>query len=529
MDRHPSLGTPRRLRQRQGKARQGKARHVASRHDTAVPGRERATAPAFRGPSPPCGTGDRFRSRDAVPHGSCRGGSEPAPASAAAPKATPCRGVPGNCNAPPLPRSSRGRATRRPTRPASRFRNGTPFRGNSGSAAVEPVSVLRNPSTLAGTKFRRETTADWCIRRCGFVGSVRLQHSFSLSLRERHLASSGVAADSIRYRSAHHDTHTCLQNSLCLSLSRSRSLTHRASRELAVSVFPITACAAAFRMRKQELTSLEGQDPDENKSNDDEGSYVASDNISFEDPTPQAEERTLSWRNDPAYNFSDWKLRVVVRKNRAGDSAADSSLPAHETTYNVHRNILAVGERRSQYFANLLHYGIDDGGGSSVVELAPRAAACFPDLLDFVYSSEAFCVTTRNAIALLFLARAFQVPSLEARAEAFVEKDLRLVTFGCYLADALYFSEEAVALRAMDACEREVLSLLNGRGGAERAKRPRGLCKLLGVPLLASVLEAEHRARTVWSVLTEERPGLGAKQALLGVLFRRKEPEGGDS
>ena len=93
-------------------------------------------------------------------------------------------------------------------------------------------------------------------------------------------------------------------------------------------------------------------------------------------------------------------------------------------TYHVHRNILAIGERRSGYFANLFHYGIDDGDHCTNIELSPRAATYFPDLLDYMYESKAFVLTTRNAVSLLFLAQAFQVASLQNKAEDFIEKDI---------------------------------------------------------------------------------------------------------
>eukprot|EP00536_Pseudo-nitzschia_multiseries_P011878 jgi/Psemu1/326626/estExt_fgenesh1_pg.C_4300005 len=234
--------------------------------------------------------------------------------------------------------------------------------------------------------------------------------------------------------------------------------------------------------------------------NDDELS-VASDDISFDIPIPQAEEATLSWRNDPSYNFSDWKLQVIIRENpeentdtnvdRRGDN---TSVLFQEKIYNVHRNILAIGERRSGYFANLLHYRIDDGNQCSRIELSSRAAAHFPDLLDYIYSSRAFAIRTRNAIALLFLAQAFQVVSLEVEVKSFIDKDIQLFNFGYYLSDALYFSEETVALKAIHTCEEGVMSLLNRNNNAE-ASIDLGLYKIIKVPLLSSLQGAEKNAK----------------------------------
>uniref|UniRef100_A0A6U9XWS4 BTB domain-containing protein n=1 Tax=Pseudo-nitzschia australis TaxID=44445 RepID=A0A6U9XWS4_9STRA len=288
-------------------------------------------------------------------------------------------------------------------------------------------------------------------------------------------------------------------------------------------------------------------------NNDDEELSVASDDISIDVqarvPDPEAEDATLSWRNDPSYNFSDWKLQVIIQENPAGtnngdgdndnDSDNSSTQSFHEKTYNVHRNILAIGERRSGYFANLLHYGIDDGNQCSRIELASRAAACFPDLLDYMYSSKAFAITTKNAIALFFLSQAFQVVSLEAKTKTFIDKDIQLFNLGCYLSDALYFSEEKIALKAIDTCEKEVMSLLNynnsnANNNNSNANARVGLLKILRVPLLSSVsvLGAEQRCKSVWSFLSRERPSLKAlsrdcpslqaKNKILGKWFRRK-------
>jgi hypothetical protein len=127
--------------------------------------------------------------------------------------------------------------------------------------------------------------------------------------------------------------------------------------------------------------------------------------------------------------------------------------------YHVHRTVLAIGRRRSAYFANLFHYDVDDDGGGHCtrVELSGGAAEHFPDLLDYVYSSQAFAVTARNAVALLFLARAFQVQSLQIEVQDFIESDVRLDNFGLYLSEALYFAEEGVAHMVMDRCGREIL------------------------------------------------------------------------
>lgn len=255
---------------------------------------------------------------------------------------------------------------------------------------------------------------------------------------------------------------------------------------------------------------------------DDEVMSIASDNIFFNIPKPQAEEATLSWRNDPLHNFSDWKLQIRVPEDSAknADTASNDQISSTyaDMTYYVHRNIVAIGERRSDYFANLLHYGIDDGNRCSSIELSSRAADSFPDLLDFLYSSKAFSIKTSNAIALLFMSQAFQVVALEVRVKSFIDKDIKLHNFGYYLSDALYFRDETIALKVIDTCEKEVMLLMNHAAPSVDL----GLDKIMKVPLLSSTTKAKKHCLSIWSVLTHNTAQLEAKEHLIHMFLRRK-------
>ena len=215
-------------------------------------------------------------------------------------------------------------------------------------------------------------------------------------------------------------------------------------------------------------------------------------------------------------SFSDWKIRIKIQNNRSekvGDEySSDNSFV--DRTYNVHRNILAIGERRSGYFANLLHYGIDDGNSCSDIELSSRAATYFPDLLDFLYSSTAFDITTRNAVALLFLSQAFQVVSLETKVEKFIHADIKLYNFGYYMSDALYFSDETIALQVIDTCEKEALLLFNTPN--------MHLSSMLNVPILSSVLKVEEKWKDIRLFLTQEKRSLHEQIVTKLQVLRRK-------
>eukprot|EP00529_Nitzschia_sp_RCC80_P026706 CAMPEP_0113514842 /NCGR_PEP_ID=MMETSP0014_2-20120614/40625_1 /TAXON_ID=2857 /ORGANISM="Nitzschia sp." /LENGTH=275 /DNA_ID=CAMNT_0000411367 /DNA_START=281 /DNA_END=1108 /DNA_ORIENTATION=+ /assembly_acc=CAM_ASM_000159 len=197
----------------------------------------------------------------------------------------------------------------------------------------------------------------------------------------------------------------------------------------------------------------------ESHHDDDTDSLVAASGIE----NIEEESTRLTWRSHPSDSFSDWK--IMVKSVPMHSSSSDSSIKSEKgpdtvSTYFVHRNILALGQRRSGYFSNLFHYAIDDGDRCTNIEISSRAAEHFPDLLDYMYFSRAFAVTTNNAVPLLFLAQSLHVKSLLRLVEDFLEDDLRkLFNFGTYLSDALYFSDPRIVGSIRDTGGKEVREL----------------------------------------------------------------------
>jgi hypothetical protein len=163
----------------------------------------------------------------------------------------------------------------------------------------------------------------------------------------------------------------------------------------------------------------------------------------YDDPATTA---ALSWRMDPRDSFSDWRIDIRVCHN--GCSTVDS--------YHVHRTALSFGQRRSGYFSNLFHCG---DGPVTQIDLSDKAAAYFPDFLDYIYGSRAFYFTTSNAVALCFLAQCFLVVALQQEVDAFIREDIRLNNVGTYLSDAIHFKDEAVSNRVMDKCVEEAFQV----------------------------------------------------------------------
>ena len=183
----------------------------------------------------------------------------------------------------------------------------------------------------------------------------------------------------------------------------------------------------------------------------------------------------LSWRLDPDDSLSDWTLRVSsfeepTSKNRCNARFASNNkgfplLSAQKSgtvkTYFVHRTNLAVGPRRSEYFANVFKEKTKDmrddessiGAGSNVtrIELMPSAAACFPTMLDYLYGAPGapLDVSTKTAIALRHLASSFGIKSLFNETSNFIQKDLNPETAAFYMLEARKFKNEKVATKAL--------------------------------------------------------------------------------
>ena len=221
---------------------------------------------------------------------------------------------------------------------------------------------------------------------------------------------------------------------------------------------------------------------------------------------------------DPIFSFSDWKLQITIQDDPEINGIVQNSSSSIDKTYYVHRNIIAIGERRSGYFANLLHYGIDDGDRCFNIELSSRAVDYFPDLLDFMYSSKAFELTRRNAIALLFLSQAFQVSALEIKVKSFIDEDIKLCNFAHYLSEALYFSDETIALKVIETCEKEAMSLMNDATPSLDLK----LVKILRVPFLFTVIKAETFYNNISSFLSHEQVFLKTKKNIIQKFLRRE-------
>ena len=114
--------------------------------------------------------------------------------------------------------------------------------------------------------------------------------------------------------------------------------------------------------------------------------------------------KQLTWRMDPETSFSDWTLQV----------SHDDSILDEIDTYHVHKVILAVGPRRSEYFANCFVQSMQEQmTNTTKVTYSRDMAALFPILLDYIYGGcTGLFSNPQQAIGAYKLADYFQIQGL---------------------------------------------------------------------------------------------------------------------
>jgi len=192
-------------------------------------------------------------------------------------------------------------------------------------------------------------------------------------------------------------------------------------------------------------------------NNDDDGLFDFDDDFKDESGASDKED-LLTWRLDPSESLSDWTIVVRTRGDDPDNRKVD--------TYHVHKNILAVGPRRSEYFANVFRQARKDNppgetaGATSEVELGAAAAKVVPNFLDFMYSTEGgLDISTESATGLRHLAQLFGVRVLHKKVMDFIQKDLSLATCTTYYRDVCLLRDEKLLLTIAKYCSRNIMKI----------------------------------------------------------------------
>lgn len=160
-------------------------------------------------------------------------------------------------------------------------------------------------------------------------------------------------------------------------------------------------------------------------------------------PLYSSESKSLSWRMDPDYAFSDWTIKVNHRNGNKMD------------VYHAHRHMLAIGQYRSNFFAEAFLSGDHKRTkkGTTIIELAKEPAALVPEILDFIYDPQHdLDITTTSALAIRFLARVFGVWMLNKVVMEFVQKDINLSNMLLYIDQATTYDDDKVITLAVHKC-----------------------------------------------------------------------------
>ena len=168
-------------------------------------------------------------------------------------------------------------------------------------------------------------------------------------------------------------------------------------------------------------------------------------------PPPSTTTRLVgNWRLDPQASFSDWTIEILVQGVK------------HDT-YHVHKQNLAVGPRKSEYFAKLFEQGgrfSEAKDSTSRIELQALAADAFPQLLDYMYFPERKLeINTNSATALYSLAKYFDMRCLRWEAKQFWLSDIHepKIACGVYYEHAWLLNENKILEVAAESCSRQIM------------------------------------------------------------------------
>lgn len=181
------------------------------------------------------------------------------------------------------------------------------------------------------------------------------------------------------------------------------------------------------------------------------------------------QEEPLTWsEGDEPSNFCDWTIEVqrVVHEQEnetalkshgkhkqggKGSKENDSNKTNNVKCYHVHKAILSVGPRRSDYFATLFKQShlSEFATSTSHIPLESSAADSFPALLDYIYTEKMIKFTTKNATAVRHLAHYFGMRPLWKQTSAFIRGDFSLDTAATYLSEAIIYHDEKLELASI--------------------------------------------------------------------------------
>jgi hypothetical protein len=180
----------------------------------------------------------------------------------------------------------------------------------------------------------------------------------------------------------------------------------------------------------------------------------------------------LSWKFDPTASFSDW--RVEIYHEESGDV----------DVYNLHRNFVGFGPRKSAFFAKKFAREMAVGGSASDARLTrlalpKRQAQTFPIALDFMYhageAQQKF--TPERACTVFELSQYLEIQGLQNAIAEFYRKNITLNNMGKFLKCATKLKTDRLVL----VCKRRIGSIIRENPEQAVLLRPKFLTELMRV------------------------------------------------
>jgi hypothetical protein len=156
---------------------------------------------------------------------------------------------------------------------------------------------------------------------------------------------------------------------------------------------------------------------------------------------------SVDFKKQEASAHSDLKLEITRYDSRRID------------TYSVHKVIVTTGPRKCMALESQLQsLMMQDGKATSInINLSERAAILVPIVLEFIYHSPNFEITTKTAVGLRHLAEYFRIAQLQEATWQFIKKDIQqLENLELYLGEANYFDDKQTATWVAFECANKI-------------------------------------------------------------------------
>ena len=181
---------------------------------------------------------------------------------------------------------------------------------------------------------------------------------------------------------------------------------------------------------------------------------------------PIQNENVLNWRMQPDESFSDWTIEIFSEESTTS-TTLETSTENETMKFHVHKVVLAVGPKKSLYFQRIFQNDNfqETDTQASRIQLHALAARAFPEMLDYLYSTEPqeealkSIITTENATALHHLAQYFDIPLLRADVMLFCTKDLNISNCSMYYEQAKLFNDESLLTLIAKLCGNKLDSI----------------------------------------------------------------------